>query len=188
MNYLKRKRASDDSEEEEQQRNNPFFVEKNNIYFYCPVTRENILKLNTALRSMQHEGFGNINLYIQSEGGDVYAGLSGMSHIKNSAIPVTTIVDGICASAATFMSIAGAQRHMFGCSEVLIHQIQTGTWGRYEDMKNDMENNTKLMKRLRKMYESYTSIPKKKLNELLTKEITLDANECVKFGIIDKII
>ena len=73
------------------------------------------------------------------------------------------------------MSIAGSHRKMYEYGEMLIHQIQTGTWGKYEEMKHDMENNKKLMKRLRHMYEKYTKIPKKTLNDLLTKEITLDS-------------
>ena len=182
----KRKRMSADSDDEKT--DNSFSVVKNKIYFYCEVDRKHVMKLNLAIQSMQNEGYDQIFLYIQSEGGDVYAGLSGMNHIKNSKIPITTVVDGLCASAATFMSIAGHSRQMFDCSEVLIHQIQSGTWGRFEDMKSDMENNEKLMERLKQMYKNFTKIPVKILNKLLSKEIALDANECLKYGIIDTII
>jgi ATP-dependent protease ClpP protease subunit len=187
----KRKRCAEEHERENHEfdLDRDITVCKNNIHFYTSVNRRSVLKLNSILSDMnQNECFSNINLYIQSEGGDVYAGLSAMSHIKKSEIDVYTYVDGLCASAATFMSIAGKKRFMFEFSELLIHQIQSETWGRYEDMKNDMENNKKLMIKLRTMYELHTKIPTKKLNELLTKEVILSSNECLKFNIIDEII
>lgn len=185
-----KRKLSDDSDNafENTDINKQFYVDRNNIYFYTDVNRETVIKFNSTLDALDKQGYANINIFIHSNGGDVYAGLSAMNHIKLCSTHVTTIVDGISASAATFMSIAGHKRQMYEWSEVLIHQIQTGTWGRYEDMKNDMENNTKLMGRLRKMYESYTKIPSKKLNELFTKEINMGSDECLKYGIIDEII
>ena len=151
MNKRKRNDTDNDDDFDPDDLKHTFNFNKNNIYFYCPVSSASIIKLINAISSIEENGYSNIHLYIQSKGGDVYAGISGMNHIKNSNIPIITYVDGLCASAATFISIAGSKRFMYKCSEVLIHHIQTATWGRYEDMKSDMDNNTKLMNILRFM-------------------------------------
>ena len=64
-------------------------------------------------------------LYIHTEGGDAYAGLSAMDHIKNLKVPVYTVVDGSCASAGTFILMGGEKKYALPNSSVLIHQIRT---------------------------------------------------------------
>ena len=164
------------------------YSEKNKIYFYCTVNRTNILKLNTEIQKICAFEYDSIIVYINSEGGDLYAGLSGHNHIKHSRIPVTTIIDGQCASAATFLSIAGKKRKMFEMSEVLIHQFRSYIDGKFHDMKDDIENYSHLMEQIKKMYIQNTKISNSKLNCLLTKEKVLFASDCLKYGIIDEII
>ena len=129
-----------------------------------------------------------IFVYIHSEGGDVYAGLSAMDHIRNCDVPVVTIVDGLVASAATFMAIAGKRRLMHKHSQVLIHQLSTGFWGRFQDLLDEVQTCKKLMKVLQKMYNKHATIPEKVLNKLMKKEVYLSSKQCLKYNIIDEII
>lgn len=169
-----------------------------NIYFYADVTNETITKLIVSIKKLENklrkksidlEGYKpKIKLFIRSNGGDVYAGFSGMDHIQGCKIPITTIADGFVASAATFLLLAGKQRIATPSSYILIHQISTnGFWGKYEDLKDEMDSCNKLMEMLKTIYSQKTDIPEKKLKKLMKRDIILTSNQCLEFKVVDKI-
>ena len=192
------KRKLEEIEEHEQPVLEPPSMEvtsnRNKVYFHCEVSRKNIMMLVQELekackyvREYMDED-SKIHLYIHSEGGDLYAGLSGMHHIKNCRVPVVTHVDGICASAGTDLLLGGTKRVMSKYSQVLIHQLSSGVIGKYEEMKEETENCTKLMNMMRKIYNEHCKIPKKVMDKLMSKEIYLDSEECLKYKIVDEIV
>jgi ATP-dependent protease ClpP protease subunit len=94
----------------------------------------------------------------------------------------------VCASAATFLLLGGRTRHMTENSYVLIHQLNMdGTWGKFEDFKDQMENLEKFMDRFREIYTRETQIPEKKLNKLLKRDLYMDANKCLKWSVVDSV-
>ena len=195
---MKRRRiqAKDEEEEEEEKKN--IKVVNNRIYFYADVNRKSVLELNIALQELRDKmksticeldvNSPNIYLYIHSHGGDVYAGLSAMDHIMKCDIPVVTIVDGFVASAATLISLAGKRRLMYSHSQMLIHQIQTEMWGRYEELVDEMANTKVLQDKMRDIYTTLAKIPKTVLDKLMKKEVTLTAEECKKYSIVDEVM
>ncbi len=178
--------------------NNKIEWENNNIYFYSEVTRPNNLYLNKYIVTLSNRYSNSanildvpdihINLHINSYGGSVFAGFSSVDYIKNCKVPVNTIIDGCAASAATLMSVVGDKRYMREHSFMLIHQLSSGMWGKYEDMKDDLQNCDLLMKTIKKIYEENTKIPKKQLGEILKHDLWWDAKTCLKYGLIDEII
>tara|TARA_R110000824_G_scaffold159184_3_gene333407 strand:+ start:2394 stop:3029 length:636 start_codon:yes stop_codon:yes gene_type:complete len=174
-------------------------VYNNDIYFYAEVNRANNLALNKKIveTANKYSNISNtlnlqpsipINLHINSYGGSVFAGFSSVDYILQSKIPVTTIIDGCAASAATIMSVVGSHRKINKNAFMLVHQLSSGMWGKYEELKDDMKNSEILMKRLREIYEERTKIPSKKLNELLKHDLWWDAETCLKYGLVDEII
>jgi len=170
----------------------------NRIYFYSEITRPKILDLNKELRALNIEIINNakrlnseivnIYLHISSYGGSVFAGLTAMDYIKKSEIPVVSIVDGCAASAATLISLVANQRLINENSFMLIHQLSSGMWGSYEHMKDEMKNCDVLMATIKKVYEEYTKIPKRKLNQILKHDLWFDAKTCLQYGLVDDII
>ena len=128
-----------------------------------------------------------ITIQIKSDGGDVFAGLSAMDHIAASQMEVHTVADGLCASAATFLLMGGSKRMMLPNACVLIHQLSSGFWGKFEDMKNELENCEKFMAIITNIYKEHTKIPTKKLDEMMKRDIHLTATECLKFSVIDDV-
>ena len=173
-------------------------VSHNKIYFYADITRPEILKLNKHLDSLEKKILTNsillnsepcdIYLHINSFGGSLFAGLAGVDYIKKCKIPIHTIVDGCAASAATLMSVVGEHRQIHKHSFMLIHQLSTVMWGKYEDLKDDMKNNELLMKTVKSIYEEHTKIPKRQLNKILKHDIWWDAETCLKYGLVDEIV
>ena len=164
------------------------------IYFYAPVQTANISKLNIILKRLETELFIKsielagyqpaVTLYIKSEGGDIFEGFSGMDHIENSKLHITTVADGCCASAATFLFLAGDVRIVNKHSYLLIHQISMdGLWGNYEDIKQEVENSDKFMDTIKTIYRDKTKIPPKKLDEFMKKDVYLTSQECHRYGI-----
>ena len=178
--------------------NNQVTFKDNRLYFYSEVTRSKNLMLNKSIVELAnyYAAIGsnlsttpaNLYLHINSYGGSVFAGLSSVDYIINSKVPVTTIIDGCAASAATLMSVVGHRRLMHKHSYMLIHQLSSGMWGKYEELKDDMENSENLMKVIKDIYTKHTSIPKKELDKLLKHDLWWDAKTCLKYGLIDEII
>ena len=178
--------------------NNKIEWENNNIYFYSEVTRTNNLYLNKQLVTLGNRYSNSasilglpdipVNLHINSYGGSIFAGFSSVDYIKNSKVSINTIIDGCAASAATLMSVVGDRRYMHKHSFMLIHQLSSGMWGKHEDMKDDLENCDLLMKTIKNIYEEYTKIPKKQLEEMLKHDLWWDAKTCLKYGLVDEIL
>ena len=171
----------------------------NRVYFYSEVTRPKILALNKTLKrleidmanranTLQTTYVGDIYLHINSYGGSVFAGFSAVDYIKRSQVPVTTIIDGCATSAATMMSVVGEHRLMQEHAYMLIHQLSAGSWGKYEELKDNMDNNDLLMKAIKDIYTKNTKIPAKELGKMLKHDLWWDAKTCLKYGLIDEII
>jgi len=163
------------------------YSEGDTVFFFCDVTNNSVRDLCRELKkmSMKHE---TIKIAINSGGGDLYGGLAAMDFIRSLNRRVETIVYGFCASAATFILMAGTVRKMGKNSWVLIHQMSTGFEGTYQDLRADMKTNKKLMKQFREIYTEYTSIPTEKLEELMKRDITYSASRCLKYRVVDELI
>lgn len=191
---LRRFTCSSDDSKEENDDSEFIKVVGNEVYFCGEVSQETVLELNVALRKLQRDliikcadlGIDppEITLYINSSGGCVFSGLSAMDHIRTMRIPVTTVVDGCCCSAATFMLLGGHNRLMKENSFVLIHQITNTFWGKFEEMKDDMETVSKLMDHIKNIYRRETKITESKLKKFMKRDIYLNSEECIRYGIV----
>lgn len=175
-------------------------VIKNRIYFYEDITNKSILHLCSCLRKleMQLTTLQNdyslpeppmIYLHLQSNGGDAFAGLSAMNAIENTKIPVVCIVDGFVASAATFLLLgATGGRCMRKNSNILIHQIRTEFWGRFDELQDEMRNSKNLMKNIKRIYKQKSNMPLEKIENIIKKEIYLTHKQCLEYGLVTEII
>jgi len=186
----KRKKIKALEESDSEEESNPDLVQRiqDRIYFHSEVNRTSVLKLIKLIDEAQKfaidHGVKHLSLFIHSEGGDVYAGLSAMNHIQASKIPVTCIADGFVASAATFILLGGSTRLGMEHCMVLIHQMSTGFWGKYHELVEEMQNSEVVMEIMREVYQSTTTMKKKVISKLLTKETMLTMDECIRHGVI----
>ena len=175
-------------------------VQGSDVYFHCEVCEESVLELNMKLKKLEIELLHKyldlgietkpeIRIWIRSDGGDMHSGMSAMDCISSmTRSKVRTIADGVCASAATFLLLGGRSRHMTENSYILIHQLNMdGTWGKFEDFKDQMENLERFMDRFRDIYTRETKIPEKRLSKLLKRDLYMDAKKCLKWEIVDSV-
>ena len=168
---------------------------KNHIYFYDEVCTESCLELNKELvhlakdlqsYSLEHDCEpAKIYLHINSYGGELLACFASVDYIKNSPIPVVSIIEGCAASAATLMSVVASERYMSPSSWMLIHQLRGGYWGKYEDLEEDMENNKRFMEKIYQIYEEHTKLSRKELKKMLKHDEWWNYETCVKYGLVD---
>jgi ATP-dependent Clp endopeptidase proteolytic subunit ClpP len=178
--------------------NNVVEFSHNRIYFYSGVTRPKILQLNKGIFNLNVNMLSKtvpleydpppVMLHINSYGGSVFAGLSAVDYIKNSKVPVHTIIDGCAASAATLMSCVGSHRMMHRNACMLVHQLSGMMWGKFQEMQDDMENSEMLMEKIKNIYREHTKIPKKEMDNILKHDIWWEAEKCLQYGLIDEII
>jgi ATP-dependent protease ClpP protease subunit len=175
-------------------------VQGSDVYFHCEVCEATVLELNMKLKKLElellhkHLDLGirsrpEIRVWIRSDGGDLHAGLSAMDCLNSlRRVKVRTIADGVCASAATFILMGGRTRHMTENSYVLIHQLNMdGTWGKFEDFKDQMANLSQFMDRFRDIYTRETRIPERDLKKLLKRDVYMDAGRCLEWRVVDSI-
>ena len=196
MGRRKRKRLDDDSDSEDEKSSGCNTVEMidNHIYFYADVTTESVVKLVMCLHKlnsgMARVSFDNpmIYLHINSGGGDVHCGLAAADHIASSRIPITTIVEGQAASAATLMSIvARGGRLIAPNGYMLIHQLSSGFWGKFSEIQDEYQNCKMLEEGTSKLYLKHTKLKKKELEKILKHDSYWNAQTCVSKGMVDRI-
>ena len=132
----------------------------------------------------------DISVYINSPGGEVYAGVAMYDTIKHIKNDVVTINVGLAASAAALILSSGTKgkRYALPGSHTMIHQVIGGV----EGQASDVEITAKHMLRLRDQYaEAISKETGQKLDKVkgdMDRDYWMDANESVKYGIIDKIM
>lgn len=192
MRKVKRMKVDLDEDEDE---NEQILQIKDSVYFYAEVKPETILKLITALdKATKHvlETYHDIYeckvyLYINSVGGEAYSGLSGMDHIRLNKVPVYTIADGFVASAATLLLLGGAQRKILKNAKVLIHQLSTQFLGKFKDLLDEVSNSKELMANLKEIYKWETKMKSSEIENLIHKELHMNANQALSYGFVDEI-
>ena len=197
------KRADNNDEEpiDEQVTDEQVTVEKNKIMFYSDVDPKSCLKLIQCLdKAKQFVAMQNvlsefdepmkIYLHICSDGGDVFAALSVIDTILSSSIDIVTVCEGCVASAGVLISLAGNERLVRKHGYMMIHEIRSGCMGKYSECQDDMKCNDILMDRLKNYMNDRCNNKrlKKKMNKVLKHDIIWDANKCLKYGLVDKIV
>jgi ATP-dependent Clp protease protease subunit len=131
-----------------------------------------------------------LKVFINSEGGDIFAAIPLIDAITNSKIPIHTYIEGIAASAASLISMAGHKRFITSNSFMLVHELRTGVEGTYSNLTDERENCDKLMGVITNFYKNKTSakFSNELLQSILKRDLILSSNECLEYGLVDEIV
>lgn len=173
---------------------------ENHIYFRDDVSVSSINKLGTLINQINREfqvtsasmnsvemAPKPIYLHITSDGGDLFSGFMGFDFIRNSKIPVYTVVEGCAISAGSLMAIAGAKRYITENSYIMIHQLSGGSCGNYEQLLDSHANSTELMKRIKDIYKNNSSMSMKQIEASLKHDVYWNANKSIGCGLVDEL-
>jgi ATP-dependent protease ClpP protease subunit len=172
-------------------------LDKNHIYFYKDVTQESCLELNRKINDLNKELLKysieydcpspSIYLHINSTGGDLLSSFGTVDTILDSRVPIISIIEGCCASAASIIAMVCKKRYMTTHSFILIHQLSTSVSGKYQELKEDFENDTKFMEELCKLYKKHTKMTEKKIKQVLQHDLWWTSEMCIENGLVDGI-
>lgn len=129
-----------------------------------------------------------INLHINSLGGDVFEGLAMFNLLKQHKANVKVYIDGIAASIASVIAMAGDTIYMPKNSMMMIHNCWTYECGNAKDLRKTADDLDKIMEASIESYLSKVKINKDELVELLDNETWLTAQECFDKGFCNKIL
>ncbi|MBO7042453.1 MAG: ATP-dependent Clp protease proteolytic subunit [Alphaproteobacteria bacterium] len=132
----------------------------------------------------------DISMYINSPGGEVYAGLAIMNTMQYIKPNVSTIGMGVVASMASVLLAAGekGKRFLLPDSTVMIHQPSAGTQGMITDMEISVREGQRLKKLITQKMSEFTGRKEKELFDAMERDNWMDADAAKKFGLIDGIL
>ena len=132
----------------------------------------------------------DINLYINSPGGSVTAGMAIYDTMQYIKCDVSTICVGMAASMGAFLLSAGAKGKRFALpnSEIMIHQPLGGTQGHATDMKIHVERMLKIKDNLNKILSENTGKPLEVIKADTERDNFMTAQEALEYGLIDRIV
>ena len=133
-------------------------------------------------------GTGDITLWINSPGGDCVAAAQIYNMLSEYPGKVTVKIDGIAASAASVIAMAGNDVQMSPVSMMMIHNPATMAWGDHTEMKKALELLDAVKESIINAYVLKTGQSRAKLSHLMDAETWMDANKAVELGFADGIL
>ncbi len=132
----------------------------------------------------------DINLYINSPGGSVTAGMAIYDTMNYIKCDVSTVCMGMAASMGAFLLAGGAKGKRFALpnAEVMIHQPSGGAKGQATEIRIVAENILKIKKRLNEILSANTGQPYEVIERDTERDNYMNAEEAKAYGLIDDII
>ena len=133
-------------------------------------------------------GSGNITVWINSPGGDCVAAAQIYNMLMDYKGDVTVKIDGIAASAASVIAMAGTQVLISPVGMMMIHNPATIAWGDTAEMQKAIEMLASVKDSIINAYEIKTGLSRAKLSHLMDAETWMDAHKAVELGFADGIL
>ena len=133
-------------------------------------------------------GSGNITVWINSPGGDCVAAAQIYNMLMDYKGNVTVKIDGIAASAASVIAMAGTKVLVSPVSMLMIHNPMTAAFGNSDEMQRAIEMLGSVKDSIINAYEIKTGLSRAKLSHLMDAETWMDANKAVELGFADEIM
>lgn len=135
-----------------------------------------------------NSGTGDITVWINSPGGDCVAAAQIYNMLSNYKGKVTVKIDGIAASAASVIAMAGDTVLVSPVSMLMIHNPATIAWGDHAEMQKAINMLAEVKESIINAYVLKTGLSRPRLSHLMDAETWMDANKAVELGFADEIM
>lgn len=172
---------------------NSLEVETLTLYVYGDIRREkwydsDVIASEFAKELSEFKNVKEIIVRINSNGGEVHSSIAIMNLLKDHQANVTIIIDGMCASGASLIAMAGDTIKMNKGAFIMIHEAWTYTDGNADDLIKHAEVLKGINEEMIKIYNEKTGISHDELVEMLKAETFLNDEDALKKGFCDEII
>jgi len=132
----------------------------------------------------------DIQLYINTPGGSVTAGLAIYDTMQYVKCPISTVCVGLAGSMGATLLAAGAKGKRFALpnAEILLHQVAGGVTGEAVEIEITAKQIIKIKEKLNKILAKHTGQPLEKVEKDTDRDFYLSAEESKEYGIIDEVI
>lgn len=131
---------------------------------------------------------GDVTIWINSPGGDCVAAAQIYNMLMDYKGNITIKIDGIAASAASVIAMAGTKVLMSPVSMMMIHNPATVAWGDSAEMQKAIDMLSEVKESIINAYEIKTGMSRAKLSHLMDAESWMNANKAVELGFADDIL
>jgi ATP-dependent Clp protease protease subunit len=165
---------------------------KNRIVFVgTPITDQTANLIVAQLLYLSNEDSdAPIQMYINSPGGQIYAGLAIYDTMQMISNPINTVAVGVTASFGTVLLTAGTpgQRYALPHSTVHLHQPSGGAQGQSTDIEIQANEILRLRAKLNSILAHHTGQPEDKVQDDTERDYWLTAQDAVEYGLVDKVL
>lgn len=162
------------------------------LYIYGDITSWEWDETDTSANSFKRDldALGDIhtlNLYMNSPGGSVFEGVTIYNILKRHKARVIVHIDGLAASIASVIAMAGDEIHMPRNAMMMIHNPWTFTWGNAAELRKAADDLDRIGGSMKQTYldRSRGKLADDELTEMLDAETWLSAQECHDYGLCD---
>ena len=131
---------------------------------------------------------GDIVVWLNSPGGDVFAASQIYNMLKEYNGKVTVKIDGIAASAASVIAMAGSEILMSPVAMMMIHNPATVIYGEASDLQSGIDMLSEVKESIINAYEQKTSLSRNKISKMMDAETWFSAQKAVELGFADKVL
>ena len=170
---------------------NPAQTQERTLFLNGTIAEESWFDDNVTPQLFKDElnaGTGDITVWINSPGGDCVAAAQIYNMLMDYKGNVTVKIDGIAASAASVIAMAGTKVLMSPVSMMMIHNPATVAFGDSAEMQKAIDMLNEVKESIINAYEIKTGMSRTKLSHLMDSETWMDANKAVELGFADEII
>ena len=133
-------------------------------------------------------GKGNITVWINSPGGDVFAAAQIYNMLRDYKGAVTVKIDGLAASAASVIAMAGDEVLVSPVAMMMIHNPATIAMGNAKEMERAIGMLNEVKESILNAYETKTGLNRVKISHMMDEETWFNAKKAVELGFADKIL
>lgn len=134
------------------------------------------------------DGADEVEVNINSNGGDVFAASEIYTLLSQHSGRVTVNIQGLAASAASVIAMAGDVVHISPTAQIMIHKAWTIADGNADDMAHTSEFLDGIDDSIMNAYVAKTGLDKSELSNMMAKETWLTANQAVDYGFADDVM
>lgn len=131
---------------------------------------------------------GNLTVWLNSPGGDCFAASQIYTMLRNHNGKVTVKIDGIAASAASVVAMAGDETFIAPTAMLMIHNPMMWASGNKADMEKAIELLEEVKEGIINAYVRKTSLPRNQISKLMDDETWLNAEKALQLGFVDGIL
>lgn len=131
---------------------------------------------------------GDVVIWLNSPGGDCIAASQIYSMLMDYPFNITVKIDGIAASAASVIAMAGTKVLLAPTALMMIHNPMTVAFGNHEDMKKAIDMLNQVKESIINAYELKTNQLRSKLSKLMDSETWMNANKAIELGFADGLL